>query len=95
MTQAERELTEQHRNPERVALGNLRIGIYLPEAFITNGQIEQWGVKTPNGNLLTADDIQRRIGIKRRFIARPTESVIDMGIEAALATGNLKDIDVI
>ena len=92
MTQAERLLPEQPRWPERVTLGDLPIGIYLPEEFITNEQIEQWGIRTQSGKLLTASDIQKRIGIERRFIAGPNESVIDMGIKAARATGNLDDV---
>ena len=92
MTQAERQLPEQHQNVERVTLGNLSIGIYLPEEYVTNEEIEQWGIKTQSGRLLTAFDIQKRIGINRRFIAGPNESVIDMGIKAARATGNLDHV---
>jgi len=95
MTQAERQLPEQPRQPERVTLGDLSFGIYLPKKFITNEEIAKWGIITPNGNPLTAQDIQRRIGIKRRFIAGPDESVTDMGIKAALAAGNLEDVTAI
>lgn len=91
----ERQLTEQHRNIERVTLGNISFGIYLPKEFITNEKIAEWRVITPNGSLLTAHDIQRRIGINRRFKAGPNESVIDMGIKAALAAGNLEDVTAI
>ena len=92
MPYVERQLSEQPRQPERVRLPNLSFGIYLPKEFITNQQIEQWGIKTQSGKLLTASDIQKKIGIERRFIAGPNESVIDMGIRAALAAGNLEDI---
>ncbi len=96
MAQQERKPWElQPHEPERVTLGNLSFGIYLPEEFITNEQIEQWGIQTQSGNLLTASDIQKRIGIERRYKAGPNESVIDMGIKAARATGNLDDVDVI
>lgn len=95
MTQAERRLPEQNHNVERVTLGNISFGVYLPEKFITNEQIETWGIQTQSGKLVTAGEIQRRIGIERRFIAGPNESVIDMGVEAARATGNIKDVDAI
>lgn len=92
---AERQLLEQHHNPERVTLGNLSFGIYLPEEFITNQQIEQWDVKTQSGNLLTASSIDEKIGIRRRFRAGLHESEIYMGTQAAIATEDLEDIDAV
>ena len=92
MTQAERLLPEQPRQPELLTLDDLPIGIYLPEEFITNEEIEQWKIITKGGHPLTASNIKDRTGIERRYRAGPNESVIDMGIKAALATGNLDDV---
>lgn len=90
----ERQLPEQQNNVERVTLDNITFGIHLPKKIITNEDIEKWEIQTRSG-LLTADDIQRRIGIKRRFIADPTESPIEMGVQAAIATENLRDVTAI
>lgn len=93
MAQVEKQLPEQHHNVERVTLGGLSIGIYLPKEFITNEQIEhEWKIKTQSGNSLTADAIKSRTGIERRYRAGPNESVIDMGIKSALAAGDLENI---
>ena len=95
MTQVERQLPEQHHSPERVTLDNLHIGIYKPEEFITNEQIEQWDIKTKSGNLLTAQGIHEKIGINRRFIASLHESTIDMGEHASRATESLSGVNVV
>lgn len=95
MAQAERQLPEQHRNIEAITLGGLSFGIYLPKEFITNEQIEEWRIATQSGKLLTAFDIQDKIGIKRRFRAGPNESPIDMAIQAAHATGATLDVDAV
>lgn len=95
MAQAEQLLPEHPRQPERVRLGNISFGIYLPQECITNEQIEQWGIRTKSGRILTADDIRKRTGIERRFKANSSESPIEMGVKSALATGDLEDIDVI
>ncbi len=95
MAQAERELSVQHHNVERVALGNLSIGIYKPDEFITNEDIEEWNAQTKSGNLLTAQGIRDKIGIARRFWAGKNETTIDMGEYAARAAGNLENVDAI
>jgi 3-oxoacyl-[acyl-carrier-protein] synthase-3 len=100
MTQMERELSvqyhpEQHHNVERVTLGNLSFGIYFPEEFITNAQIEKWKIQTKSGNLLTAQGIHEKIGIDRRFIANLHESSIDMGTQAAIATESLSGVNAV
>lgn len=82
-------------SPETSNKPNIVFGAYLPEKFITNEQIERWDVKTQNGKRLTASYIHEKIGISRRFRAGKNETSIDMGIKAALATGNLEDVTAI
>lgn len=95
MARAEIESWESQPHFECVRLGDLSFGIYLPSEVITNEEVEQWNITTTKDKLLTASDIHEKIGINRRFRADARESAIDMGIQAALATRNSKDVDAI
>ena len=58
-------------------------GIYLPEQVLTNEDIERQHIVFPSGKLLTAEQIQAKIGVERRHIASKDETVADMGYQAA------------
>lgn len=92
MARAERDLPEQSGQTERVKWKNISIGIYTPEKYITNEEFEQRGIITKGDHPLTAVNIEKQTGIKRRYRAGENESVVNMGVKAARAAGDLKDI---
>lgn len=71
------------RSPENAGRPNIGFGIYLPERILTNQEIESWGVLTPNGNPLTSDNIQKRTGIVRRYVANEKETPFSMTLHAS------------
>ncbi|EKD64580.1 MAG: hypothetical protein ACD_50C00343G0015 [uncultured bacterium] len=80
---------------EQVRFNSISFGIYLPTRIITNEEIEKWMVQTPNGRLITADEIKKRIGVERRYQANPSQSALDLGIQASVATQNLEEIEAV
>lgn len=84
MTQVERQ-QELPFNPEGSDLPSFRFGKYFPNHHnpLTNWLIEGWKVVTGSGKYLTRQSIKERIGIELRYVASQSETVIDMGAEAA------------
>lgn len=62
---------------------NLKFGIYLPKAALTNPDIESWGILTPGGNILTAENIEKRTGVKQRYVANESETPFSMALHAS------------
>jgi len=83
------------RPPEAENRPNIGFGTYLPEKILTNQEIESWRVSTPNGNILTAVNIQKRTGIVRRFVANEKETALFMGLNAAQQALNGKKADAV
>lgn len=95
MTQVEQD-RELSSSPERSDLPSFRFGKYFPNHHnpLTNWLIEGWKVVRPSGEYLTRQSIHERTGIELRYVASPSETVIDMGAEAAKdALKGQKDID--
>lgn len=64
--------------------GQLLIDKYFPNSRnpLTNSLIQSWRVIKPSGEILTAEDIFNKTGIRLRYVAAQ-ETVLDMGIKAA------------
>lgn len=70
-------------------------GIYNPINYITNDEIEGWGIETRTG-LLTAQAVHDKLGISRRFVASDFETTSFMAAEASKkALNGRKDIDAV
>lgn len=76
-------MKERIRVQEKERIDSVSFGLYIPQTEVTNRQIENWNVLSPGGNALTADNISRRTGIERRYIATKSETVGQMAIVAA------------
>jgi len=57
-------------------------GFFVPQDSLTNDQIELWAVVTPGGNILTADSILKRTGVRKRSIASPDQDTTFMAQKA-------------
>lgn len=64
-------------------IDTISFGLYIPQKTLTNQEIESWQVKTPGGNMLTAEDILKRTGIERRHIATKAETIEYMALAAS------------
>lgn len=64
-------------------IDTISFGLYIPQKTLTNEEIESWQVKTPGGNLLTAENILKRTGVERRHIATKAETIEQMGLAVA------------
>lgn len=96
MTQPESGRRFAPPTPEFSYLSGISFGCYFPATVLTNEEIELWGVTTQRSGLLTKDRIFKSTGIKRRFVADPGETALDMGIKAAeQALGDSRDIDAV
>lgn len=87
---------EQARERQPFEFPTIGKGFYLPADYITNQHIEDWNVTTASGKQLRAADIEKRTGVKRRFVEyhKTTE---DMAQRAALfaINGFKEPIDVV
>ncbi len=95
MSIAESQRPESIFPQETLRKPSVVFGTYLPEKILTNQEIESWNVLTPNGNILTADNIQKRTGVAKRYVADSTETPLTMGLSAAQQVLNGKKADVI
>lgn len=86
---------EHPLSPEIPNKPNIVFGTYLPKTILTNQEIESWGVLTPSGNTLTADNIQKRTGVAKRYVADPTETPLAMGLNAAQQALNGRKADAV
>lgn len=82
-------------SPEIAQKPDIGFGIYLPKKFITNEQIEQLGLKTQSGKLLTAEVIKGKTGIEKRYVANEEETPLFMGLNAAQQVLNGKKVDAV
>lgn len=62
---------------------SIKTAIYLPEDRLTNAEIASWGLKTSQGKNFDAESVYSKTGVENRFVAKPEETVSDMGVVAA------------
>lgn len=74
---------ETLRTPERrERIDSISFGLYIPQGTLTNREIASWHIRTPGGNLLTAEDVLKKTGVERRHIATKSETVEQMALVA-------------
>src|ERR1035437_6062243 len=78
-----RELLSDNEKAAEKPMG-LPFGLYLPSDALTNKEIETWNVVTPGGHVLTAQGIEQRTGILRRYRTNSAEDSYTMGRKAVL-----------
>ena len=79
-----------------ISRAQIGLGVYLPKKILDNDELERRKIMLPSGKILTADQILKKIGVERRHIAGPEETVADMGCKAAeTALKNNKNIDLL
>lgn len=89
-------IVEVPKPKEKGPRPGLSFGLYLPAGVLTNGEIGSWNLRTKNRNLLTADSIEEKTGVKRRFVANEAETPAFMGMMAAEeALGGNYDVDAV
>lgn len=71
------------RSPEIGNQPGILFGEYVPQTVLTNEEIASWDVKTSSGKLLSAEDIHKKVGVLRRYVAGEDETVFSMGVEAS------------
>lgn len=69
--------------PETKELSRISFGRYLPEGKLTNEEIASRGIISASGKLLTAEDIEQRVGVRFRYVASKKETPFFMGLAAA------------
>lgn len=94
LAESSRHLDPPH-SPEIPNKPSVVFGTYFPKTILTNQEIESWRVSTPNGHILTADNIQKKTGVTRRYVANPTETPLSMGLNAAAQALNGKKADAV
>lgn len=63
---------------------NIGLGVYLPEKILTNEDLEKRNIVMPSGKLLKAERISEKIGVERRHISEPDQTVADLAYNAVL-----------
>ncbi len=56
----------------------------MPEKVVTNSDLEKRNIVMPSGKFLRAERIAEKIGVERRHIADPDETVADLAYKAVL-----------
>lgn len=60
---------ERIRSLEREQLQGFRFGVFVPDAYILNKEIEGWGLTDKKGNTINTTYIYEKTGIKKRHVA--------------------------
>lgn len=74
-----RDFAPRHESDQRQGI---LFGSYFPAKILTNDEIASWAVPTASGDLLSADEIERKVGVGRRSIAEERETSFAMGKHA-------------
>lgn len=87
MGAVERQVMNVHRSEElEYHHPSIEIGVFYPSNVLTNQEIEDWNVTTPNGRAITGKYLSDKLGIDRRFIATHHQTTEYMGWQVAEKT---------
>lgn len=95
MAGIEQNPSESQNMQERITLGNISFGLYLPERAITNEEMASWNLTTNTGRLITARTILFATGVEKRRVADEEETPFFMGLNAAQQALNGKKPDAV